>query len=150
MPPVKPAVPKPPVQVAAAPPAAVPAAPASPPYAQEPQPTPSATTAQAATPPVGAPPADIATARVVLQARLESWVQIVGPDNATLFTKVLRAGEFYSVPAQSGLSLITGNAGGLDIWLDGRKLMPLGPIGVVRRSITLDPGKLREAVATGQ
>jgi len=77
-------------------------------------------------------------------------VQIVGPDNATLFTKVLRAGEFYPVPAQAGLSLITGNAGGLDIWLDGRKLMPLGPIGVVRRSITLDPAKLREAVSISQ
>jgi cytoskeleton protein RodZ len=151
MPPAKPAVPKPPVQVAVAPPAAAPAAPSlNPLYTQEPQPTPSATTAQAATPPVGAPPADVATARVVLQARLESWVQIVGPDNATLFTKVLRAGEFYPVPAQAGLSLITGNAGGLDIWLDGRKLMPMGPIGVVRRSITLDPAKLREAIATGQ
>ena len=150
VPAVKPAVPKPPVQVAASPPAAPPAPPATPPYVAEPQPTPSATTAQAATPPVGAPPADIATARVVLQARLESWVQIVGPDNTTLFTKVLRAGEFYPVPAQNGLSLITGNAGGLDIWLDGRKLMPLGPIGVVRRSVALDPAKLRDAVAIQQ
>ena len=150
-PPLKPSVPKPPVQVAAAPPAAPPTAPASPAYVQEPQPTPSATTAQAATPPASAPPVDVATARVVLQARLESWVQIVGPDNTTLFTKVLRAGESYPVPAQAGLSLITGNAGGLDIWLDGHKLLtPLGPIGVVRRSITLDPAKLREAVATGQ
>ena len=77
-------------------------------------------------------------------------MQIVGPDNTTLFTKVLRAGEFYPVPAQTGLSLITGNAGGLDIWLDGRKLMPLGPIGVVRRSVALDPAKLREAVAIQQ
>jgi len=150
IPPVKPAVPKPPVQVAVSPPAAPPAPPAAPLYVAEPQPTPSATTAQAATPPVGAPPADVATARVVLQARLESWVQIVGPDNATLFTKVLRAGEFYPVPAQNGLSLITGNAGGLDIWLDGRKLMPLGPIGVVRRSVALDPAKLRDAVAIQQ
>jgi cytoskeleton protein RodZ len=151
-PPAKPAAP---AAVAAAAPPATPAssaAPLPPVVAAAPEPTPSATTAQAATPPASGPlPAELAQARVVLQARLESWVQILGADGNTLFTKVLRAGEFYAVPAQpAGLSLVTGNAGGLDIWLDGRRLAPLGPIGVVRRGVPLDPAKLRQDALASQ
>src|SRR5262249_31114219 len=144
VPPVKPPVPAPRAAAAsqAQPPAAVVDQPTAALAAV--QPAPSATTAQAATPPAGGPPGDMASARVVLQARLESWVQLLGPANAVLFTKVLRAGEFYPVPAQAGLSLVTGNAGGLDVWLDGHKLAPLGPIGVVRRNVALDPARLRE------
>jgi cytoskeleton protein RodZ len=151
-PPVKPV---PPTAVAAATPPATPAsaaAPAPPVTAAAAAPAPSATTAQAATPPPSGPlPVELSGARVVLQARLESWVQILGPDGNTLFTKVLRAGEFYGVPTQpAGLTLVTGNAGGLDIWLDGRRLAPLGPIGVVRRNVPLDPAKLRQDTLSGQ
>jgi cytoskeleton protein RodZ len=150
-----PAKPSPPTAIAAIAPPVTPdsvAAPVPPVMVAAPAPAPSATTAQAATPPASGPlPAELAGARVVLQARLESWVQILGPDNNTLFTKVLRAGEFYAVPTQpAGLSLVTGNAGGLDIWLDGRRLAPLGPIGVVRRNVPLDPAKLRQDSLSAQ
>ncbi|MFO1058077.1 MAG: DUF4115 domain-containing protein [Dongiaceae bacterium] len=151
-PPAKPVAPS---AVAAVAPPATPAsvaAPVPPVMVAAPAPAPSATTAQAATPPTSGPlPTEMTGVRVVLQARLESWVQILGADGNTLFTKVLRAGEFYAVPTQpAGLSLATGNAGGLDIWLDGRRLAPLGPIGVVRRGVPLDPGKLRQDLTSAQ
>lgn len=88
-----------------------------------------------------------APSRIVLVARLESWVQVTDPDTNALLTRVLRAGDRYYVPDQAGLMLATGNAGGLDIWVDGRKLPALGPVGVVRRSIALDPQRLSDGTA---
>ena len=89
-----------------------------------------------------------APSRIVLVARLESWVQVTDPETNALLTRVLRAGDRYYVPDEAGLSLATGNAGGLDIWVDGRKLPPLGPVGVVRRGIALDPERLVDGTAT--
>lgn len=86
--------------------------------------------------------ADNAEARIVLQARLESWVQVTDADGATLLTRILRAGDRYRVPNEPGLVLTTGNAGGLDILVDGREIPSLGPVGVVRRDVALDPEQL--------
>jgi len=85
--------------------------------------------------------------RIVLVARLESWVQVVDPEKKELLNRVLRAGDRYYVPDSPGLTLATGNAGGLDIWVDGRKLPALGPVGVVRRGIALDPQRLQDGTA---
>ena len=85
--------------------------------------------------------------RIVLVARLESWVQVTDPETNALLTRVLRAGDRFYVPDQAGLSLATGNAGGLDIWVDGRKAPVLGPVGVVRRGVTLDPQRLVDGTA---
>jgi cytoskeleton protein RodZ len=85
--------------------------------------------------------------RVVLVARLESWIQVTDPETNALLTRVLRAGDRYYVPDQGGLTLATGNAGGLDIWVDGRKAPALGPVGVVRRGIALDPQRLENGTA---
>ncbi|MDF2764849.1 MAG: hypothetical protein K0S81_1843, partial [Rhodospirillales bacterium] len=60
-----------------------------------------------------------------------------------ILIRTLQAGETLDVPAQPGLTLFTGNAGGLDIVLDGRPLPSLGPVGAVRRGISLDPEALR-------
>lgn len=80
--------------------------------------------------------------RIVVTARLESWVQVTDPASTALLTRVLRAGDRYYVPDEPGLTLATGNAGGIDIWVDGRKVPALGPVGVVRRGIALDPQRL--------
>ncbi|MEX0814249.1 MAG: helix-turn-helix domain-containing protein [Dongiaceae bacterium] len=85
--------------------------------------------------------------RIVVRARLESWVQISDAGNAPLFTRVLRAGDSYQVPNQAGLTLSTGNAGGLEISVDGATAPALGPVGVVRRGIPLDPDRLRDGTA---
>lgn len=85
--------------------------------------------------------------RIVLVARLESWIQVTDPETNALLTRVLRAGDRYYVPAEADLTLATGNAGGLDVWVDGRKAPALGPVGVVRRGIALDAARLQSGTA---
>lgn len=81
--------------------------------------------------------------RVVLQASQDSWVQIRDASNNSIFTRVLRAGDSYDVPDQPGLTLLTGNAGGLDIIVDGEEIPKLGRSGQVRRNVSLNPASLK-------
>lgn len=90
------------------------------------------------------------SARIVLRARLDSWVQVHAADDSLLMTRVLQPGDSYRVPDIAGLTLLTGNAGGLDIEVDGAVVLPLGPVGAVRRGIALDPDRLRRGTALPQ
>ena len=85
--------------------------------------------------------------RIVLRALQDSWVQIRDRQDALLLTRVLRAGDTYFVPAREGLTLLTGNAGGLEIRVDGMPVPPIGPVGTVRRQIALDPSRLLSGTA---
>lgn len=76
-------------------------------------------------------------ARVVLRARADSWVQIQGAGNELLLTRILRAGDTYRTPNREDLLLMTGNAGAIELILDGESLGTLGPEGEVRRNIPL-------------
>jgi cytoskeleton protein RodZ len=55
-----------------------------------------------------------------------------------LFSRVLRAGETWPVPARPDLVLTTGNAGGTVLVVDGVASAPLGASGAVRRDLPLD------------
>jgi cytoskeleton protein RodZ len=102
---------------------------------------------QDSTQPAQLPGAPIAA--VVLEARLETWIKIVDAKGKTVTNQVLKAGERYVVPDQPGLILRTGNAGGLDVLVNGRKAPALGEVGAVYRKITLDPGRLLDGTAVG-
>ncbi|MHA1599387.1 MAG: RodZ domain-containing protein [Alphaproteobacteria bacterium] len=80
--------------------------------------------------------------RIVIRAVQDSWVQVRDSQDAILLTRVLRAGDSYRVPNVTGLTLLTGNAGGIELEVDGIRLPPAGPPGAVRRSIGLDPTQL--------
>jgi cytoskeleton protein RodZ len=80
-------------------------------------------------------------ARVVIRAAVDSWVQIRDTDQSTLFARVLKAGESYRVPDHPGMSLRTGNAGGLEITVDGQPAPSIGPNGAVR-NVPLEPQSL--------
>ena len=80
--------------------------------------------------------------RIAIRATADSWVQIQGPNNELLLTRILRTGEIYQVPNRSGLIMVTGNAGALEVRVDGALVDALGPIGVVRRNVSLDPETL--------
>ena len=79
--------------------------------------------------------------RIVLRANSDSWIQVRDSDRSVLFTGVLKPGESYRVPDRAGLSMRAGNAGGLDVMVDGKPVPSLGPIGAVR-NVALDPGLL--------
>jgi len=151
------------------PPAAVPApaAPVAPPPAPPVAQAPAATAPAAqlpATPPAPVPPpAAVATApgvpvsppaaqtsygaaepgRIRVEATAPAWIQVRGPNNEQIFTRLLNAGERYQVPDRAGLTLLTGNAGGVRIVVDGQTLAPLGAEGEVKRGISLDPERLK-------
>ena len=80
--------------------------------------------------------------RVVLRASADTWVQVEDAQRNLLLTRVLKAGDIYRAPNQSGLVLMTGNAGGLVVEVDGEAIPSLGPRGAVRRNVSLDPDRL--------
>ena len=88
-------------------------------------------------------------ARVIITAIDDSWVQVQGPDNELLLTRILHAGDTYRVPDRPGLLMVTGNAGGLEIQVDNAPAPALGPLGVVIRNIALDPDRLLAGTAIG-
>ena len=89
-------------------------------------------------------------ARVVITALDDSWVQVQGPDNELLLTRILHVGDSYRVPDRPGLVMVTGNAGGLEVRVDDAAAPALGPAGVVLRNIALDPERLLAGTATAR
>lgn len=82
---------------------------------------------------------------VVLRAVSNVWLEIRSSDRRTLFSRVLKSGEEYWVPAdQKGLVMTLGNAGGLRIIVEGQELPFLGLTGQVVKNIRLDPAPLKE------
>lgn len=90
------------------------------------------------------PPAAVAgpASRVMLRATAISWVELRDSNGKRVFSRLLKKGETYNVPDNSGITLATGNAGALDIVVDGETLGPLGPIGAVRRDVLMEPASL--------
>lgn len=87
-----------------------------------------------------------ADSRIVIRAKGESWVQIRDSDNQAILTRVLRAGDSYRVPNKSGLTMWTGNAGVLELVIDGQTAPSLGAVGLVRRNVPLDVERLKAGV----
>jgi cytoskeleton protein RodZ len=82
--------------------------------------------------------------RIVLRATSESWIQVRdGETGQPLFTGLLESGDVYRVPSVPGLRLTAGNAGGLDVMVDGQVAPSLGGDGVVRRNVLLEADRLR-------
>ncbi len=88
------------------------------------------------------------TARIVIRATADSWIQIRSTDQTPLFTRILKPGESYLVPDRPGVSMRTGNAGGLEITVDGKPMTSIGPNGAVR-TVPLEPQALLAKVAAG-
>jgi cytoskeleton protein RodZ len=80
--------------------------------------------------------------QIVLHATADSWVQIRDGSRAMLLARILKSGESYRVPEGAGLSMLTGNAGGLEITVNGNPVPSIGPTGGVRRNVALDPQAL--------
>ncbi|MCO6419206.1 DUF4115 domain-containing protein [Siccirubricoccus sp. KC 17139] len=117
------------------------APPAAPGVAPFPAPPPAAPPAAAPAPGTAPQPEE---GRLVLRAKADCWLQVRDRQAGTvLVNRVLRPGETYVVPAREGLLMTTGNAGGLEILVDGQLTPGLGGTPSVRRDIPLDPERLR-------
>lgn len=81
------------------------------------------------------------TAEIILQANQESWVKVEDGRGNTVFSRVLVPGDVYYVPSGDDKYKATfGNAGGVDIWVNG-KLAPKQGANHVRKagiSLTVD------------
>lgn len=129
--------------------------------AREPVPTPMPTAAddRAAAPPApmleeAAAPAggrvygeENADARILLRATADAWVQVRDREGLVM-TRLLKRGDVYRVPNRDGLTLMTGNAGGLVIEVDGTAMPALGRTGEVRRDVALDAARLKASAGS--
>lgn len=137
-----PAAPSP--QIAAVPPAAAPVAPAPAPVAPV---TGSAPVSEPGSPRVFG---EASEGRIVIRATGDSWTQVRDANGNVVFSRILRAGETYNVPNRPGLTMSTGNAGALDVRVDGAAAPALGRPGMVERGIALDPEKLASGTAKSE
>lgn len=80
---------------------------------------------------------------IILNILENSWVEIKDGEGKVMVSNVLDKGDQYFVPNSPGLSMSLGNAGGVEIVLDGRVLKPLGKIGDIRRDIPLETDYLK-------
>jgi len=86
-------------------------------------------------------------ARIVIRANADSWVQVRDGTGELILTRMMRNGDSYRVPNKPGLTLLTGNAGALEIFVDGHKAPALGPGGAIRRDVALDADRLLAGTA---
>lgn len=63
---------------------------------------------------------------------------------------MMQTGEAVDLPVFPGMTLSTGNAGGIEIVIDGEVLPPLGPLGAIRRNVALDAETLLKKTGRAQ
>ncbi|MBT4625939.1 MAG: helix-turn-helix domain-containing protein [Rhodospirillales bacterium] len=89
------------------------------------------------------------SSRILITAITNSWTEV--RDTITgelLLTRLLHTGDTYNVPNRPGITLVTGNAGGLEIKVDGKVVPPIGGTGTVRHDVALDPEMLKSGKAS--
>jgi cytoskeleton protein RodZ len=86
-------------------------------------------------------------ARIILKATADSWIQLRDSDRNLLPPRILKPGDIYRVPDRAGLIMHTGNAGGIEVTVDGKVVPPLGASGMVKRSVLMDPARLAAGTA---
>lgn len=89
-------------------------------------------------------PEQLANGPVVFRASADTWMQVSYANGAVMKSWVMRSGEQFVPPAdQPGLKVMIGNAGALNVYVDGAILPPLGAKGVVIRDVPLDAAGLK-------
>ena len=79
---------------------------------------------------------------VILQATQESWVKVEDARGNTEFSRVLVTGDVYYVPVDGKYKATFGNAGGVDIWVNGKLAPRVGDAGARKTGILLSPESL--------
>ncbi|MCQ2571749.1 MAG: DUF4115 domain-containing protein [Alphaproteobacteria bacterium] len=81
--------------------------------------------------------------RVVLQAEKESWVKIENARGDTVFSRVLVPGDVYYMPLGDKFKGTFGNAGAIDVWVDGQLIKKVGPANTRKTGISMAPDALK-------
>ncbi len=81
-------------------------------------------------------------ANVILQADQESWVKVEDGRGNTVFSRVLVTGDVYYVPVGEKYKATFGNAGGVDVWVNGKLIPDLGKDGERKSGVLLTPDSL--------
>lgn len=88
--------------------------------------------------------------RIVMEIIEPSWIEIRNAEGAAILRQVLKEGDVYLVPDETGLIMSTGNAGGIVLKVDGKTLRSLGETGEIKRKIKLEPESLSAAYPVAQ
>ena len=75
---------------------------------------------------------------IVLNVIKDGLVEIKDENGEKIVSEKLKAGDQYFIPNSPKLTMTLGNAGGVEIVIDGKALMPLGKENTVRSDIPLD------------
>lgn len=102
------------------------------------------TTQTAASVPVAAGPENsVPKKEIVITIRDRSWVEVRDKQGKPILSRILKPGEVFIVPeANYGLRLDTGNAGGIELTVNGQAYPPLGKEGDILRGFVLDGNQL--------
>lgn len=87
-------------------------------------------------------PAAQRSGRVVLVGRAPGWIRLSEPTGDFVRSWSVGPGDWIPVPAQRGLTLSTGDAGSIEILVDGRSVGMAGAAAAVVRELPLDPDTL--------
>ncbi len=80
--------------------------------------------------------------RIIIRARVQTWVRVEDGAGNVLISRTLRAGESYRAPDREGMILATRNAGALELVVDGSVVGRAGAPGEVLTDRALDPAAL--------
>jgi cytoskeleton protein RodZ len=97
--------------------------------------------------PVAQQPEPVQPQGIILKMISDSWVEIRDQNRRKLISRVLKAGDQYFVPDREGLSISIGNAGGVEILVNGEALQNIGVSGQVIRNIPLNANTLKQRFA---
>jgi len=79
---------------------------------------------------------------IILNVKEQGWVEIQTQEGEKLVSKVLEVGDRYFVPERSDLFISLGNAGGIDVTVNGQDIAKLGASGHVVSNLRLDQASL--------
>jgi cytoskeleton protein RodZ len=83
-------------------------------------------------------------AGVFLEALQSSWLEVKDAKGTILFTNILKQGQKLPIPDQPGITVTTGNAGGLRMVVNGQPQAALGAANEVKRNMPLNTGALNK------
>ena len=85
---------------------------------------------------------NMAKSKIVIQAIEDSYVGVEDAKGRVVFGRSLVAGDVYYVPNGSGYKAKFGNAGGVDIWVDGELAPKVGANKTSKKNVALNPDSL--------